>query len=82
MEKETAHLADDCPCVQLACPIHGDCVACIRGHREHKRHLPECMQDVIREQIAALAKKVEFGVVDERRTPKDWEQPAEEPESG
>ena len=82
MKKEGDHLVDDCPCTQLACPIHGNCIQCVRDHREHKRHLPECMQEVLREQVAALAKQVEFGVVEQRPTPEYWAQRAKRSESG
>jgi hypothetical protein len=70
MRNEETCLAEDCPCIQLDCPIHGNCVECVRGHRQHKRHIPECMQEVLREQIAALAKKVEYDVVEARPEPK------------
>lgn len=73
MVSEKSYLAEDCPCTQLACPIHGNCVECVRNHRRHKRHIPECLQDVLREQITALAKQVEFSVMDERPTTEYWE---------
>lgn len=69
MADEGAWLAEDCPCIQLDCPIHGNCVVCVRNHRLNESHNPECLQDVLREQIAALARKVEFGVVEERPKP-------------
>jgi hypothetical protein len=80
MENEKICLAEDCPCIQLSCPIHGNCLECVRNHRRHKRHIPECMQETLREQIAALAKQVEFGVVDERPTPEYWKKRAEKNE--
>lgn len=73
MDKENVNLADDCPCVQLACPIRGNCLECVRGHRRHKRHIPECMQEVLRGYVTEIAKQVELGVVDERPTPAYWE---------
>jgi hypothetical protein len=65
-------LARDCPCVQQACPVHGNCVVCVRNHRLHKRHIPECLQPVLRELVAGLAGKLELGVVEQRPTPKPW----------
>lgn len=67
-----ACFADDCPCTQLACPIRGNCTECVRSHRIHKRHLPECLQEVLRGYITAIAKQVELGVVDERPTAEYW----------
>jgi len=57
---------EDCPCTNLRCRIHGNCVECIRAHRSHKLHLPECMCTIVRAEIAALADKVEYGVIDNR----------------
>lgn len=59
-------IAHDCPCTNTNCAIWGDCVACVSGHRTARAHLPECMQDIIRDMIADLAAKVEFSVTDER----------------
>jgi hypothetical protein len=66
-------LAEDCPCVQAACPIRGDCVQCVGNHRRHGRHLPECLQPLVRPLLEELAGKVELGVVDKRPTPELWE---------
>ncbi len=62
--------ARDCPCVQRACPVRGDCVACVRNHRAHQLHIPECLQPVMRELVAGLAGKLELGVVEARPTSK------------
>jgi len=35
--------------------------------------LPECMQDLLREHITALAQQVELAVADARPTPERWE---------
>jgi hypothetical protein len=59
-------IAQDCPCVQKDCPIWGDCEACIRGHRTHGRHVPECMQDLLRGLVKDFARKVEYDVVEAR----------------
>ena len=73
MKNNGNHLADDCPCTQSACPIRGDCIACVRAHRQHKKHLPECLQEILREYISALAQQVELSVADARPTPEYWE---------
>lgn len=73
MADDVICLAEDCPCIQLDCPIHGNCVVCVRNHRLNGSHIPECLQDVMREQIAALAKKVEYDVVEARPKPRKRE---------
>lgn len=64
--------AADCPCVQEPCPLRGDCIACVRAHRTHQRHLPECLQPIMRKLVEDLAEKVEYKVVDSRPTPDYW----------
>ena len=85
MQKKTVPLAEDCPCTLLTCTIRGNCVECVRIHRTNKEHLPECMHDVLRDHIAALAKQVELRVEDHRPHPEQREQretPAQDSESG
>jgi len=63
----------------------GNCIECVRIHRANKEHLPECMHDVLRDHIAALAKQVELGVVAQRPHPEQREQReerAQDSESG
>jgi len=59
-------IAQDCPCVQRACPIWGDCDACVRGHRTSGAHAPECMQALLRDLVQQLTHKVEYRVVEAR----------------
>jgi hypothetical protein len=56
---------DDCPCTTLKCKLHGNCVECVRVHRQNQNHLPECMQSMLRGLVKEIAEKVEFSVVDE-----------------
>ncbi len=65
---------DDCPCTQVRCHRHGNCVECIRVHRTRQEHIPECLQDMFRERIQGLAGLVEFGIRDLRRTPAYWDE--------
>ena len=44
----------------------GDCAACVRSHRTHREHIPECMQPIFRDLVTQLAKKVELDVSDAR----------------
>lgn len=59
MKDQGTSLNKQCPCPKAQCPIHGNCVPCVKGHLEHRRHLPACMQDLLREDIAKLAAKLE-----------------------
>jgi hypothetical protein len=67
MKKKTkAGYNPDCPCIRTECEMFGMCVECIQGHMRHRKHLPECMQDIVRGKIRELAGLVEFSVNDER----------------
>jgi hypothetical protein len=63
-----------CPCSQSECPIRGNCVLCIQNHLEHKRHIPECIQNMLRPAVQTLANQMEFRTSDARPTPESWEQ--------
>jgi hypothetical protein len=67
-------MADDCPCKQIRCHRHGNCVECIRVHRTRQQHIPECLQDMFRTRIRELAALVEYDVLDLRRTPAFWDE--------
>ena len=61
-----------CPCTQPDCPIKGNCVLCVLNHLEHKRHIPECMQNILRPVIQSLADQMELATSDSRPTPEFW----------
>ena len=61
-----------CPCSQKECPIRGNCVLCVQNHLEHKRHIPECIENLLRPEIAKLAKIVEYSHSDERPDAEFW----------
>ena len=63
-----------CPCTQSQCPIRGNCVLCVQNHLDHKRHLPECMQNLIRPAIESLAKQVELNIDEGRPDSHFWEE--------
>jgi hypothetical protein len=69
MDQPAPGLAEDCPCQLRTCAIWGNCVECVRVHRTNRHHLPECLQDALRECIVLLARQVELGVVDQRPVP-------------
>jgi hypothetical protein len=56
----------NCDCVQVNCPIHGQCITCIENHKRHKTHVPECMQNILRDRIGGLCALVEFKTIDTR----------------
>ena len=61
-----------CPCTQSQCPIRGNCVLCIQNHLNHKRHVPECIQNLIRPAIESLAGHVELHTEDARPDGDFW----------
>jgi hypothetical protein len=61
-----------CPCTQPDCPIRGNCVLCIQNHLEHKRHIPECIQNILRPAVQSLADRVELKTEDSRPAPEFW----------
>ena len=65
-ETDREGYASDCPCLNLKCSKWGDCVACVRMHRTNRTHVPECLQPMLRDYIAAIAEKVELKVTDAR----------------
>jgi len=72
MKNHRISLNKYCPCTQPDCPILGNCVLCVQNHLEHKRHVPECMQDLLRPAVQALADKMEFQTDDRRPSADSW----------
>jgi len=63
-----------CPCTQPECPILGNCVLCVQNHLEHRRHIPECIQNILRPAVQTLADQMELETTDSRPTPEFWKQ--------
>ena len=63
-----------CPCTQSQCPIRGNCVLCIQNHLDHKRHMPECIQNLVRPAIESLSKQVELKTSDDRPVTDFWDE--------
>ena len=61
-----------CSCTQPNCPIRGNCVLCVQNHLEDKRHVPECIQGILRPAVQSLADQMELGTRDSRPTPEAW----------
>jgi hemolysin-activating ACP:hemolysin acyltransferase len=74
-------LNQHCPCVQRECPILGNCVLCVQNHLENKKHIPECVQNILRPAVQALAKQMELRTEDSRPTPQYWAEFDEEKRS-
>jgi hypothetical protein len=73
MEDHGISLNKFCPCIQTQCRIRGNCVVCVQNHLDHKRHIPECFQDMLRDQIQVLAKMTELKTEEARPNPSFWE---------
>jgi hypothetical protein len=63
----------NCHCTQSECPIKGNCVLCVQNHLIHKRHIPECIENLLRPSIEFLSKQVEFDIKDKRPTKEFWD---------
>ena len=61
-----------CPCTQSECPILGNCVLCVQNHLEHKRHIPECIQDLLRPAVQGLAQQMELKTAEGRPDQDYW----------
>ena len=66
-------LNQKCSCSQKQCPIRGNCVLCVQNHVENRNHLPQCMQNMLRDNIETLSKMVEFGSSEKRPNENYWE---------
>jgi len=62
-----------CTCTQGGCPIRGNCVLCVQNHLDHKRHIPECIQNLIRPEIQKLSAMVEYQADDTRPEKDFWD---------
>ncbi|MEI6502942.1 MAG: hypothetical protein WCP21_18180 [Armatimonadota bacterium] len=73
MEDLGASFNRHCTCVQRECPLWGNCVPCIENHKRSGNHIPECMQDLVRDSVATLCRLVEFNPLDKRPSPEVFE---------
>lgn len=72
MNDHGVSLNTHCTCQQQQCPIWGNCVLCIQNHLCSRRHIPECVQDMLRPAIQALAGQVELKTQDTRPAEAFW----------
>ena len=72
MKDHGVSLNKHCTCTQPQCPIWGNCVLCTQNHLEHKRHIPECMQNILRPAVLSLCQQMEMETTDTRPNPTFW----------
>jgi hypothetical protein len=61
-----------CSCPKTSCEWHGDCYTCVRQHRIHADHLPNCLQPILDAKISAIAQVAEMTVAKKPHTPSDY----------
>jgi len=67
-----------CPCPNPLCDWHGKCHQCVALHRHHGKHVPFCLQPILRDKIAALAETVECTLKSNEPTPLEYRHYAKE----
>ena len=69
---------DDCPCPKTKCYWHGKCRDCVRIHRMHGDHVPNCLQFIIKDKIRALAATAEMNTSNRPHRPEEFYEHAKE----
>ena len=72
MEDRGISVNKHCPCTQPECPIFGNCVLCVQNHLAHKRHIPECIQNLLRPAVQDLVQQMELRTGEGRPAPDFW----------
>ena len=63
-----------CTCPNTYCEWYGKCKECVAQHRHFGKHLPACLQPILREKINAIAETVELNTNEKERTKLEyWE---------
>ena len=63
-----------CTCPNTYCEWYGKCKECVAQHRYFGKHIPTCLQPIIKDKINALAKTAELHTgEDERSTIEHWQ---------
>ena len=73
MEDHGISLNKHCPCTQVKCRIRGNCVLCVQNHLCRENHIPECMQDMLRDKVEALAKMMQLKTEEGRPKEAFWD---------
>lgn len=61
-----------CTCPNVKCEWHGKCKECVAIHRYHKKHVPNCLKDFMRDKIKAVASIAELDIVEKEKTPDEY----------
>jgi hypothetical protein len=56
---------EDCPCPKKQCSMWGNCVLCVKSHLEHRKHVPVCMQELLKPAARQLNDLLEIKTEDE-----------------
>jgi len=56
---------EDCPCPRKQCKMWGNCVLCVKSHLEHRKHVPVCMQEILKPVARQLNDLLEIKTGDE-----------------
>ena len=63
-----------CTCLNTYCEWHGKCKECVAQHRHYGKHVPACLQFILRDKIDALAAAAELHTSEMARTSLEyWE---------
>jgi hypothetical protein len=65
-------LCRECSCPKTNCEWHGDCYTCVRQHRINGDHVPNCLQNILDEKVAAIAQVAEMTVQKKPQTPSEY----------
>jgi hypothetical protein len=59
-------LAEDCPCPNSTCSMWGKCRECVAAHRAHTKHVPYCMQLLLKNAVNNLAALIECELIEQK----------------
>ncbi len=64
----------ECTCPKTKCEWHGKCYECVKIHRVHGNHFPNCLQYILQDKIEGLAATIEHNIERKPMTmPELWE---------
>jgi len=60
-------IAEDCPCPKTTCSMWGKCRECVAAHRSHAKHVPYCMQVLLKSAVSSLAVLIECDLIEQKK---------------